>query len=97
METITETSSKIISLDADVLAHAISNCEKEICDRFGAETLETLSEKKEELVLPKELAQKIEEYMEQLTVKEIQFCKKLLDTSSEEFKLLITSMNKHNI
>ena len=97
METITETSSKLISLDADILAHAISNCEKEICDRFGAETLEILCERKEELILPKELAEEIEEYMGQLTVKEIQFCKKLLDTSSEEFKLLITSMNKHNI
>ncbi len=75
MEPITETSSKMISLDADVLAYAVSNGEK-------------LN------FYQKELAEEIKKYMEQLIVKEIQFCKKLLDTFSE---FLITSMNKHNI
>ena len=97
MERITETSSEIIKLNTDVLNHAIKNCEQEIRDRFGADILEVFSEKKEELIVSSELAKNVKEYMEQFTVKEIPFCKKLLDTSREKLKLMLTAVKKENI
>ncbi len=49
------------------------------------------------MIFADELAEKIEEYMEQFTVKEIPFCKKLLNTSRDELSMMITTMNKENI
>ena len=97
MERITETTSEIIKVDTDILDHAIKNCEQEIRDSFGDDIFEVFNEKKEVLMVPSELAKDVEEYMEQFAVKEIQFCKKILDTSKEKLKSMITTANKHNV
>ena len=97
MEAIAETRSKTIKLNTDVLGHVLKSFEKEIRERFGAETVEILNEKKEEFIFEKEMAEKFEEYMQQFTVKKIQFCKKILYTCREELELMITTLNKNNI
>ncbi len=96
MKTITETRNKRVNINSDVFDHAIKKCEKEIRDRFGAETLQIFKEK-EELIFPNEIAEQIEEYMEQFIVKEIPFCTKLLNTSREELNVMITAVKKENI
>ena len=97
MERIIGTWSKIIKVNTDVLEHASKNCEQEIRGRFGDDIFEIFNEKKDELMLPSELAEEVEEYMERFTVKKIQFSKKLLDISREKLKLMITAVNKDNV
>ena len=75
----------------------MKECEEEIRARVGAEALQILQGKKEEFILPDELAKEIEEYLEQFTVKEIPFCKKLLNVFKDELNMMATTANQGNI
>ena len=97
MKTITETAYCTIKLNSDVYDHFIKKCEEEIAAQFGAKTLEIIHEKKEELLFPEAMAKDIEEYMEQFVVKEIPFCKKLLDASRDELSMMLATANKGSI
>jgi poly [ADP-ribose] polymerase 10/14/15 len=97
MNTITETTYRTIKINSDVLDHAINKCEEEIRDQFGAETLEVIQGKEEEFLLPEEVAKEIKKFMEQFTVEEIPFCKKLLDASKDELKKMVTTANDGNV
>ena len=97
METIKETAYCTIKLNSDILDHVIKKCEEEIAARFGAKILEIIHEKKEELLFPEAIAKYIEDYMEQFTVKEIPFRKKLLDASRDELNMMLSTANKGSI
>ena len=87
----------MVELNADVLNHIIKNCQEEVSSQFGIEMINTLKEMKKELTLPKEVAEMMEGYLSQFTVKEVSFCQKLLDTFKAELKAKITKLNNKNI
>jgi poly [ADP-ribose] polymerase 10/14/15 len=97
MRTITETTTKIIELNADILDHVIKNCEEEVSGLFGVVMLAILKEMKEKLTLPTEMAEKIEGYFNQFTVKEVPFCQKLLDSCKDDLKAKIMKSTNENI
>ena len=97
MSKITETSTKTVELNADVLNHIIKNCEEEVTGQFGLEMIGILKEMKKELTLPKEVAEKMEGYLNQYTVEEVPFCAKILDSFKAELEAKITKLNSKNI
>ena len=97
MKTITETTYRTITVNSDVLDHAVKKCEEEIRAQFGVETLQVIHGKEDELTLPDELAKEIEEYMELFIVIKIPFCKKLLDASRDKLNMMVAQVDKGDV
>lgn len=70
----------------------MGHCQDDIRERFGPQTLEVFSERKEEFFLSSELAKEVMIYLQKFAAQEIQFCKKVLEISSNDLKMKITAV-----
>ncbi|XP_028392654.1 protein mono-ADP-ribosyltransferase PARP14-like [Dendronephthya gigantea] len=97
MQTVKETTTKMVNRNSDVMDHVIRNCEEEFRGLFGEEILEIFKKSEEEIELPTEIADTIEKYIVQFAVSDVPLCAKLLENSREELGNMITTVQKNNV